>query len=255
MILTDTHTHIYYLHNEEELQASINLCIDNKVNRLFLPCVDVASVAMIQRVCAAYPEMCFAMLGLHPCDVKNDYMQQLQQLKQVFDIVKPCAIGEIGIDLYWDKNFIKQQQEAFNLQIAWAKASHLPINIHCRDAFEEVFEVLEGHKGEGLRGILHCFTGNIQQAERAINLGLYIGIGGVVTYKNAGLDKVVTQLNLENLVLETDAPYLAPVPYRGKPNQSAYLVQVAQKIADLKLITIDEVAEITTLNSRKVFGI
>lgn len=255
MILTDTHTHIYYLENEDELQASIDLCIKNEVHRLFLPCVDVASVAMIKRVCTAYPSMCFAMLGLHPCDVKNDYEQQLHDLKQAFDAVKPCAIGEIGIDLYWDKSFLMQQQRAFDLQIKWAKTNNLPINIHCRDAFDEVFEILDGHKGDGLRGVFHCFTGSLLQAQRAIDLGLYIGIGGVVTYKNAGLDKVVAQLSLENLVLETDAPYLSPVPYRGKPNQSAYIVQVAQKIADLKQLTIEEVAEITTLNSRKVFGV
>ncbi|TAE35305.1 MAG: TatD family deoxyribonuclease [Sphingobacteriales bacterium] len=255
MILTDTHTHIYYLENEDELQSSIDLCINNGVHRLFLPCVDVASVAMIKRVCAAYPDMCFPMLGLHPCDVKEDYEQQLLDLKLEFDAIKPCAIGEIGIDLYWDKSFIKQQQRAFDLQIEWAKATNLPINIHCRDAFEAVFEILDGHKGDGLRGVFHCFTGSLPQAQRAINLGLYIGIGGVVTYKNAGLDKVVAQLSLENLVLETDAPYLSPVPYRGKPNQSAYIVQVAQKIADLKQLSIEEVAEITTLNSRKVFGV
>lgn len=255
MIFTDTHTHIYYLENDIELQASIDLCAENNVKRLFLPCVDVASVTMIKRVCKIYPTMCFPMLGLHPCDVKDDYDQQLEILKQVFDDVKPCAIGEIGIDLYWDKSFIKQQQRAFNLQIDWAKASNLPINIHCRDAFEEVFEILDGQKSDNLRGIFHCFTGNLQQAEKVISMGLYIGIGGVVTYKNAGLDKVVAQLPLENLVLETDAPYLAPVPYRGKPNQSAYVVKVAQKIADLKQISIEEVAKITTLNSKEVFGV
>ena len=255
MIFTDTHTHIYYLTDEDELQAAINLCLDNAVNRLFLPCVDIASVQLIKNVCDKFPDNCFPMLGIHPCDVKENYAEDLQNLKDAFDEIKPCAIGEIGMDLFWDKTHKAQQFSAFNDQIEWAKETNLPINIHCRDAFDEVFEVLESHKGEGISGIFHCFTGNLQQAQQAIDLGLYIGIGGVVTYKNSGLDKVVAQLDLERLVLETDAPYLAPVPFRGKPNQSAYVVHIAQKIADLHQVSIEKVAEITTQNSIKVFGL
>lgn len=254
MILTDTHTHIYYTENTGDLNQEINLCRQNHVERLFLPCVDVASIAKIESICQTYPTLCFPMLGLHPCDVKEDFEQNLQTIQAAFNRIKPCAIGEIGMDLYWDKTFVKQQTAAFNLQIAWAKEKNLPINIHCRDAFDEVFEVLESHEGNGLRGIFHCFTGNLQQAQKVINLGFYLGIGGVVTYKNSGLAEVIAQLSLEKLVLETDAPYLAPVPFRGKPNQSAYLVHIAQKIADIYQTSIENVAEITTQNSIKVFG-
>ncbi len=254
MILTDTHTHIYYLETINELQTQIDLCLQNNVKRLFLPCVDVASIAKIESICQSYPTLCFPMLGLHPCDVKDDFEQNLQIIQEAFNRLNPCAIGEIGIDLFWDKTFVKQQTKAFNLQITWAKENNLPINIHCRDAFDEVFEVLESYKGNHLRGIFHCFTGNLQQAQKVINLGFYLGIGGVVTYKNSGLAEVIAQLSLENLVLETDAPYLAPVPFRGKPNQSAYLVHIAQKIADIYQTSIENVAEITTQNSIKVFG-
>ncbi len=255
MILTDTHTHLYYLENQVELQEAIDLCIQNKVTRLFLPCVDVAAIAQIQSVCKSYPTLCFPMLGLHPCDVKEGFEQDLLTIQNAFNTVNPCAIGEIGMDLYWDKTFVKQQTAAFNSQISWAKEKNLPINIHCRDAFDEVFEVLESHKGDNLRGIFHCFTGNLQQAKKVIDLGFYLGIGGVLTYKNSGLDKVVAELTIENLVLETDAPYLAPVPFRGKPNQSAYLVHIAQKIADIYETSIEKVAQITTLNSVKVYGL
>lgn len=254
MILTDTHTHIYYLENQTELQQAIDLCLQNNVKRLFLACVDLASVTQIKNVCQAYPTMCYPMLGLHPCDVNQNFEQNLHAIKAEFSNVKPCAIGEIGIDLFWDKTFLKQQTEAFDLQIAWAKENNLPINIHCRDAFDQVFEVLESHKSTSLRGILHCFTGNLVQAQKAIDLGFYLGIGGVVTYKNSGLDKVIAELSLENLVLETDAPYLSPVPFRGKPNQSAYLVHIAQKISDIYQTSLENVADITTLNSIKVFG-
>lgn len=255
MILTDTHTHIYYLETKAELQAQIDLCVKNNVKRLFLPNVDETSIAKIESVCKTYPNFCFPMLGLHPCDVNEKYEESLQNIKDAYSRIKPCAIGEIGIDLFRDKTFIKQQTQAFDLQITWAKENKLPINIHCRDAFDEVFEVLENHKDGNLRGILHCFTGNLQQAQKVIDFGLYLGIGGVVTYKNSGLDLILTQLNLENLVLETDSPYLAPVPFRGKPNQSAYLVHIAQKIADIYQTTLQNVAKITTQNSLSVFKI
>lgn len=255
MNLTDTHTHIYYLDDEKELDQSVKLCVDNDVNRLFLACIDANSVEAIKTVCAKYPTLCFPMLGLHPCEVKQDYEFQLQLLKEAFNNVNPFAIGEIGMDLYWDKTFKAEQMEAFNAQIIWAKEKQLPINIHCREAFDEVFEILQSYKGENLRGILHCFTGNLAQAKQAIDLGFYLGIGGVLTYKNAGLDKVVAELSLQNLVLETDAPYLAPVPFRGKTNESAYVRHIADKMADIFEIGIEEVAEITTQNSKKVFGV
>jgi TatD DNase family protein len=195
------------------------------------------------------------MLGLHPCDVKENFEEELNSINIALQNQTIYAIGEIGIDLYWDKTFLSQQQIAFKKQIEWAKALSLPIVIHCREAFEEVFEILEEMKDDKLRGIFHCFTGDLAQAQQAINLGFMLGIGGVVTYKKAGLDLVVAQLDLKHLVLETDSPYLAPVPHRGKPNESAYLIHIAQKIADIKNISLEEVAEITTANSIKVFGV
>lgn len=195
------------------------------------------------------------MLGLHPCSVKENYKAELAFIEKAITQHKIYAIGEIGIDLYWDKSTLKWQQDAFLTQVAWAKQLGLPIDIHCREAFDEVFELLEELRDDKLFGIFHCFTGNLQQAQRAIGLGFKLGIGGVVTYKKAGLDSVVKEIPLEHLVLETDAPYLAPVPYRGKENESAYLHYVAQKVADLHEINIAEVAAVTTQNSKTVFGI
>ena len=255
MILTDTHTHIYY---EQEPQKQVELmerCLENDIERLFLPNVDVASIAMIDDMVAKYPANCFAMAGLHPCDVKEGYQINLDDIYTSIASRKIYAIGEIGIDLYWDKTTLTGQKDAFRQQIAWAKKMGLPIVIHCREAFDEVFEVLESERDEKLRGIFHCFTGNLEQAKQAIDLNFYLGIGGVVTYKKAGLDLVLAQLSINNLVLETDSPYLAPVPFRGKPNESSYLIYIAQKVADIFQVSIAEVASITTENSKKVFGI
>jgi len=192
---------------------------------------------------------------LHPCDVKVGWEQELDEIKSFHKQHKIYAIGEIGIDLYWDKTTLDIQIQAFRKQINWAKSLKLPIVIHCRDAFEQVFDVLQQEQGEDLRGIFHCFTGTVEQAEQVVDLGFYLGIGGVVTYKNSGLDKVVEQVDLKHIVLETDSPYLTPVPYRGKPNESSYLIYVAQKVADLHQTDIETVAAITTENSRKVFGV
>lgn len=230
-------------------------CFENNVNRLFLPNVDVKSIAMIDDLVSKYPENCFAMAGLHPCDVKEDYIAQLNTIYKSISDRKIYAIGEIGIDLYWDKTTLEIQQDAFRTQINWAKTMGLPIVIHCREAFNEVFEVLESERDEKLRGIFHCFTGNEQQAKQAIDLNFYLGIGGVVTYKKSGLDAVLAQIPLADLVLETDSPYLAPVPFRGKPNESSYLIYVAQKLADIYGCTVEDIANVTTENSKKIFGV
>ena len=230
-------------------------CLDNGISRLFLPNVDTGSIAQVMDMVNAYPQNCFPMLGLHPCDVKENYRQELDTIYAALQQTKVYAVGEIGIDLYWDKTFIAEQQEAFRLQIGWAKAAKLPINIHCRNAFDEVYEILLQEQNEDLRGIFHCFSGTLEQAQQIIALGFKLGIGGVVTYKNAGLDKVVEQIALEHIVLETDSPYLTPVPYRGKPNESSYLIYVAQKVADLHQISLEEVARITTDNSKVIFGV
>jgi len=255
MIFTDTHTHLYYEQDAEKQAKLMERCFENNVKRLFLPNVDVPSIAMIDDLVHKYPDNCFAMAGLHPCDVKADYLAQLDEIYKSISERKIYAIGEIGIDLYWDKTTLGIQQDAFHKQIAWAKELGLPIVIHCREAFDEVFEVLESEKDEKLRGIFHCFTGDVEQANQAINLNFYLGIGGVVTYKKAGLDAVLTQIPLRNLVLETDSPYLAPVPFRGKPNESSYLIYIAQKLAEIYGVSVEEIANVTTENSKKVFGV
>lgn len=230
-------------------------CLDNSISRLFLPNVDSASIDLVMSQVAAFPENCFAMLGLHPCDVKENWQQELDTIYKAIPQHKIYAIGEIGIDLYWDKSTLNSQIEAFKIQIHWAKELKLPIVIHCRDSFDEVFTVLEEEKDDNLRGILHCFTGNLEQAHKLIDLGFYLGIGGVVTYKNSGLDKVVQEIDLKHIVLETDSPYLTPVPHRGKRNESSYLTYVAEKVADLHQMSVEEVAAITTANSKIVFGV
>ncbi|MEO6523943.1 MAG: TatD family hydrolase [Mucilaginibacter sp.] len=255
MVLTDTHTHLYYETDIEKRDALIQRCLDKNIDRLFLPNVDSASVAQVFALVDAFPNNCFAMLGLHPCDVKADWETELGLIMAAKADHKIYAIGEIGIDLYWDKTTLPEQQKAFKKQIQWAKDLDLPINIHCRDAFDEVYAILLEENDEKLRGIFHCFGGTLEQAEKLIALRFYLGIGGVVTYKNAGLDKIVEQIALNHIVLETDSPYLTPVPYRGKPNESSYLVYVAQKIADLHQVSLEELATITTENSFKIFGV
>ena len=255
MLLTDTHTHLYYETDAAKRAALMQRCVENHVDRLFLPNVDAESVAKVFELTAAYPANCYPMLGLHPCSVKEGWEEELATIVNAKGDHKIYAIGEIGIDLYWDKTTLEAQVTAFKKQIAWAKELKLPIVIHCRDAFNEVFEVLEQEKDDDLKGIFHCFTGTLEQAEKVIALGFYLGIGGVLTYKNAGLDKILPEIDLRRIVLETDSPYLTPVPYRGKPNESSYLIYVAQKVAELHQISIETVAEITTQNSKLVFGV
>lgn len=255
MLLTDTHTHLYYETDLQKQSQLMERCFAFNIERLFLPNVDVKSIAMIDDLVKRYPNNCFAMAGLHPCDVKDDYQEQLATIYDSIAPRKIYAIGEIGIDLYWDKSTLAIQQDAFRKQITWAKELNLPIVIHCREAFDEVFEVLDSEKDEKLQGIFHCFTGDLIQAKRAIDLNFYLGIGGVVTYKKASLDLVLADIPLEHIVLETDSPYLAPVPYRGKPNESSYLIHVAQKVADIYQLSLEEVATVTTTNSKKIFGV
>ncbi|MES3019570.1 MAG: TatD family hydrolase [Bacteroidota bacterium] len=255
MILTDTHTHLYYEADPEKLAQLMQRCLEKNVNRLFLPNVDSSSIPQVFNLASLYPDNCFPMLGLHPCDVKENFEEELDLITRAKDQAKIYAIGEIGIDLYWDKTTLPFQQRAFRQQIAWAKDLNLPIVIHCREAFDEIFEILSELRDDRLRGIFHCFTGTAQQAAKVIDLNFYLGIGGVLTYKNSGLDKAIADVSLDHLVLETDSPYLTPVPFRGKPNESSYLVYVAQKLADLKQVSIEEVARVTTHNSKMVFGI
>lgn len=254
-ILTDTHTHIYYHIGSDKMNEQIERCNTHNIQRLFLPNVDTESIAQIMESVDTYPNTCFPMLGLHPCSVKENYNEELKIIEKAISNHKIYAIGEIGIDLYWDKSTLSWQQDAFRTQINWAKSLGLPIDIHCREAFDEIFEILEKMNDDKLFGIFHCFTGTFEQAQRAINLGFKLGIGGVVTFKKAGLNLVVKEIDLQHIVLETDAPYLAPSPFRGKENESSYLIHIAQKVADLHQISIDEVARITTQNSKEIFGI
>ncbi|WP_428327407.1 TatD family hydrolase [Mucilaginibacter sp.] len=255
MLLTDTHTHLYYETDDVKRAELVQRCKYNNIGRLFLPNVDAASVAMVYSLESSFPDLCYPMLGLHPCSVKENWEAELAAIKQAIHQHEIFAIGEIGIDLYWDKTFLAEQLQAFKQQIAWAKSLKLPIVIHCRDAFDEVYDVLLQEKGDDLRGIFHCFSGTVEQANKITDLGFYLGIGGVVTYKNAGLDKVVAQVSLNHLVLETDSPYLAPAPYRGKPNESSYLIYIAQKVAELHQTDLETVANITTENSKRIFGV
>ena len=253
--ITDTHTHIYYNVHNQNMREQIARCIENSVERLFLPNVDIESISLVMDTVKAYPNMCFPMLGLHPCSVKENYLEELNIIEKAISRHKIYAIGEIGLDLYWDKSTLQIQKEAFRIQVSWAKSLDLPIVIHCREAFDELFVLLEELKDEKLYGILHCFTGNLEQAKRAIELGFYLGIGGVVTYKKSGLDTVLSQISLDHIVLETDAPYLAPTPFRGKENESSYIIHVAQKISEIYQLDIAEIANITTANSKRIFRI
>lgn len=256
MIFTDTHTHLYSNQFDEDREQVIETCLNDEITRLFLPNIDKNSVDGMMSLVNQYPNNCFPMIGIHPCSVNQDWKQEIKEYEQLLTQHKFYAIGEIGIDLYWDKTFVNEQKEAFEYQILLAKKEKLPIVIHARDSFNEIFEIVDKHNDENLTGIFHCFTGTIEQAQKIMNYGGFkMGIGGVVTFKNAGLDKVVAQIPMEYLVLETDSPYLAPHPYRGKRNESSYLKIIAHKIAELKGISIQEVADITTANSKQIFGI
>ncbi|WP_299256092.1 TatD family hydrolase [uncultured Aquimarina sp.] len=262
MILTDTHTHIYSESFEEDQDKMMERAISVGVERFFVPAIDSSYTESMYDIESRYPNNVFLMMGLHPTHVKENYKEELQHVEEELakrlsenSNKKFYAVGEIGIDLYWDKTFLKEQQESFRYQIKLAKKYKLPIVIHCRDAFEEVFEVLESEKGEDLFGIFHCFTGTIDDACRAIGYNMKLGIGGVVTFKNGKIDKFLNEFSLENIVLETDAPYLAPVPYRGKRNESSYLIQVVEKLSDIYKKSIEEIARITTENSKDIFGI
>ena len=253
--LTDTHTHIYYHQGSEKLGEHIQRCLDKNIDRLFLPNVDTESIQKVLDTIKEFPDNCYPMLGLHPCSVKENYKEELANIERAISDNKIYAIGEIGLDLYWDKSTLEIQKDAFRTQVRWAKELGLPIDIHCREAFDELFELLEELNDDKLFGILHCFTGNIEQANKAIDYGFKLGIGGVVTFKKAGLDNVVKEIDLKHIVLETDAPYLAPSPFRGKENESSYLHYVAEKVADLHEISIEKLAAITTQNSKDIFGI
>ncbi len=233
----------------------IQRALDIGIKRFFIPAIDSTYTESMYQLEANYPDNIFLMMGLHPTHVKENYLEELAHVAAQFEKRHFYAVGEIGIDLYWDKSFLAQQQEAFVYQIRLAKQYGLPIVIHSRESFDEIFEILEQEKGEDLYGIFHCFTGSLEQAKRAISYNMKLGIGGVVTFKNGKIDQFLHKIDLSHIVLETDAPYLAPVPYRGKRNESAYLEQVVHKLSDIYDKEIAEIAEITTRNAQEIFGI
>ncbi|MDC9723283.1 MAG: TatD family hydrolase [Urechidicola sp.] len=255
MNITDTHTHLYSSQFNEDRNQMMQRAMDAGVTRFFIPAIDSAYTDSMLALEKNYPENVFLMMGLHPTSVKENYKEELNHVKEMIEKRSFYAIGEIGIDLYWDKTFLAQQQEAFKTQIQWAKEKELPIVIHCRDAFDEIFEVLESEKDENLFGIFHCFTGTEEQAQKAISYNMKLGIGGVVTFKNGKIDTFLNQIPIEHIVLETDSPYLAPTPYRGKRNESSYITNVIDKLVDIYGLTFDEIAKITTQNSKDVFEI
>ena len=255
MTITDTHTHLYSEAFDEDRKEVIQRAIDNDVKRFFIPAIDSETTEAMYNLEKQFPEHMFLMMGLHPTSVSETVEQELQHIEEQLQKRSFYAIGEIGIDLYWDKSFFEVQRKAFKRQIQLAKQYKLPIVIHCREAFDEVFEVLEEEKGEDLYGIFHCFTGTKAQAKQAINYNMKLGIGGVVTFKNGKIDQFVNEIDLKHIILETDAPYLAPKPYRGKRNESTYILKVAEKLSDLYNVSLEEIAKQTTRNSKDVFGI
>jgi TatD DNase family protein len=255
MIITDTHTHLYSEQFDEDRNEMIQRALDVGVSRFFIPAIDSNYFPAMLNLEKTFPNNTFLMMGLHPTYVKENVEEELAFVKKWLDKRSFYGIGEIGIDLYWDKTFLKQQQHAFKTQIQWAKEKKLPIIIHCRDAFDEIFEVLEDEKDEKLFGIFHCFTGNLKQAHKAISYNMKLGIGGVVTFKNGKIDQFLNEIPLKNIVLETDAPYLAPTPFRGKRNESSFITKVVEKLSSIYNVPSEEIAAITTQNSKNIFGI
>ncbi|MEM6722247.1 MAG: TatD family hydrolase [Bacteroidota bacterium] len=255
MIITDTHTHLYSEAFDEDRDEMIQRALQNGVRRFFVPAIDSEYTERMFQLEKDYPNEVFLMSGLHPTHVKENYKEEIAHVEALLAERKFYAVGEIGVDLYWDKTFLQEQQESFQYQIQLAKKYKLPIVIHCRDAFDEVFEVLEKEKGDDLFGIFHCFTGTKAHAEKAIGYNMKLGIGGVVTFKNGKIDKFLNEIPLEHIVLETDAPYLAPTPYRGKRNESSYVMNVLEKVAKIYELSTEEVASITTENSKAIFGV
>ena len=255
MTLIDTHCHLY----AEEFAASIEQVIQRAeaagVKKFYLPAIDSTSTKAMLALEEKFPGRCIAMMGLHPCYVKDNYKDELAMVEEWLGKRKFAAVGEIGLDYYWDKTFAKQQEEAFRLQIEWSLQYKLPIIIHTRNAMQETINIVKEYVPRGVKGIFHCFSGSLENANEIIKAGFYLGIGGVVTYPKARLAEVLEHIDLQHLVLETDAPYLTPVPFRGKKNESSYLKYVVEKIAEAKNIPVEEVAAATTVNAEKIFGL
>ena len=255
MKIIDTHTHLYLNQFKDDIDKVIQRSIDKGINKFIFPAIDSTHFDEMHDLKNKYPGSIYLMSGLHPTNVKENYKEELEFVVNSLKSHSYVAIGEIGIDLYWDKTYLKQQQDAFEFQIRLAIKNDLPIVIHCREAFDEIFEILDKENCSKLRGVFHCFTGTLEQANRAINLGFKLGVGGVVTFKNGGIDKFLSQIDLKHIVVETDSPYLAPVPFRGKRNESSYITYVIDKLSEIYGLPIQEIASVTTKNAEKVFAL
>ncbi len=253
MILTDTHCHLYLDEFKDDIDATMKRAGDAGVQKFYLPAIDSRETNNLLLLEKKFPGKCFAMMGLHPCSVKENYKEELEFAATCLTKRKFVAIGEIGLDFYWDTSFMEQQYDAFRTQAGWAIQHNLPIVIHTRNAMQETINVVKEFVPKGVRGIFHCFSGNYENAREIIDAGFYLGIGGVLTYKNSGLAEVIEKIDMKHLVLETDAPYLTPVPFRGKRNESSYLKYIVEKLAMIKNVSPEEVAAITTANAESIF--
>lgn len=253
-MFTDTHTHLYLDRFDEDREAMVDRALEAGVSRMFLPNIDSTSVEGLLDLCRSRPGVCFPMMGLHPTSVRENFRDELEFARQNLDLKGLVAIGECGIDLYWDKTRLCEQEEVFRTQIRWARELDLPLVIHARDSFPEIFRILDDEGGNDLKGVFHSFTGQEAELEKALSLGFMVGINGIVTFRNSGLDRVVKELPPDRLLLETDAPFLAPHPHRGKRNESAYLVRIAEKAAEIYNLTVEEIGRITTENALRLFN-
>lgn len=255
MNLVDTHCHLYSEEFELDQEAVLQRAFSEGIKKFYLPAIDSSAIPAMLALEKKFPGKCMAMMGLHPCYVKENFQQELIVVKEWLSNRNFSAVGEIGLDYYWDKTFAAEQVIAFRNQIEWSIEYKLPIVIHTRNAMQETIEIVKEYVPKGVRGIFHCFGGNFENAVEIIDAGFYLGIGGVLTYKNAGLVNVLSKIDLQHLVLETDAPYLSPVPFRGKRNESSYLKYVVEKLAEIKKCSVETVAKVTTENAEKIFGL
>jgi TatD DNase family protein len=251
----DTHSHLYLEQFDEDRSDVVDRAVEAGVRRILLPNIEKATYDAMMAMTIQYPDTCFSMIGLHPCSVKENFEAELNFVERELGTEQHIAIGEIGLDYYWDTSFIKEQEIAFRLQLNWAKETGLPVAIHCRDSMSDILKFIREEQDGRLRGVLHCFTGTVDEGKELIDIGLHLGLGGVITFKNGGMDKVIPHLPLDKMILETDAPYLTPVPFRGKRNESAYIPYIADRLAEFLEMPVEGVAVATTMNARALFNI
>ena len=253
-MFVDTHTHLFVDAFNEDRSEIVQKAINSGVEKMLLPNIDIDTIDAMNDLAKEFPNNCFPMMGLHPGSIKEDWKERLEVIRKSLFEGNYIAVGEIGMDLYWDKTFVKEQAEAFRMQVEWAKELGLPIVIHAREAFEPIFEILDEINDDSLTGVFHCFTGTVEQANHVLSYGGFkLGIGGVLTYKKAALDKVLENVDLKHLILETDSPYLPPVPYRGKRNESSYILHIAEKLTDVYNVPLSEIEEVTTTSAQELF--